>query len=97
MSLRSKFNKYSIARVIKGNVIAKSKKPIRIFTGKIIKNMFISGVDLARNPDTTTTRPRIIIMGAAILIAATNSPLNRCIILLIEKPVSINPVTGTVL
>jgi hypothetical protein len=97
MSLCSKFSKYSIARVIKGNDMAKIKKPTRIFIGKIIKNMFISGVDLARNPDTTTVRPRIIIMGAAILIAATNNPLNRCNILPIESPISIYPVIGTVL
>jgi hypothetical protein len=77
--------------------MAKSIKPIRIFDGKMIKNIFISGVDLARKPDTTTTRPKTIIIGAAILIADMNNPLNRFIILLIENPKSITPVIGTVL
>jgi hypothetical protein len=80
-----------------GNVTARIKTPTRIFVGKIIKNMFISGVDLARNPETTTTRARTIMIGAAILIADTNIPLNNSTILLIEAPDSINPVMGTVL
>jgi hypothetical protein len=49
-------------------------KPVIIFIGKIIMNIFICGIDLPINPVTTTIRNRIIITGAAILIADISNP-----------------------